>query len=503
MAASRVARWSAPPSSGCLGEVAAGRVDIIVVYKVDRLTRSLLDFSKLVEAFDAAGTSFVSVTQSFNTTTSMGRLTLNMLLSFAQFEREVTTERIRDKIAASKARGMWMGGTPPLGYAPDGRTLIPVEEHAGLVRHLFTRYLALGNVRLVEEELIRAGIRNPVRQRGSGSSFGGSAIYRGQIYAILKNPIYIGRIRHRGTSHVGLHPAIVPIELWDQVQALLAENLKGERSKLRAASPSLLTGRIVDAEGEPLVATHANKGKVRHRYYVSRALQQATSNTGIRLPAREIENLVAERLVQLVADPIELAAVAWLEVPPHQLEELHRRCKELEVQLRQRHSPALVAILHQVQVGTYDIGMTCDMAALATALTVTRSADAPPTITLTVTARLTRSRRALRLVQDNGSIAHATPDRSLVRLLVKARRWWAILRAGEISPTELAARGGVTNSYVTRVVRLAFLAPAVTDAILAGKQRAEVTVASLTVEGGVVPCWKGQVATMLPARVVS
>src|SRR5579884_4156470 len=189
-----------------LADIAAGHIDIVVVYKVDRLTRSLLDFAKLVEAFDKAGTSFVSITQSFNTTTSMGRLTLNMLLSFAQFEREVTAERIRDKIAQSKARGMWMGGTPPIGYRPDGRSLAIVEEDATLVRQIFNRYAELGNVRLLADELEEARIYSPVRQSGTGRAFGGRPFSRGQLYRILSNPLYIGRIDHGGRSHQANHP---------------------------------------------------------------------------------------------------------------------------------------------------------------------------------------------------------------------------------------------------------------------------------------------------------
>ena len=185
-----------------LADIKAKRVDTVVVYKVDRLTRSLMDFSKLVEAFDAAGTSFVSVTQSFNTTTSMGRLTLNMLLSFAQFEREVTAERIRDKIAASKAKGMWMGGTPPIGYRPNDRSLTIVDVEADLVRHIFATYLKLGNVPRVEEALAREGVRSPRRNRGSGREFGGRVLARGQIYGILKNPLYVGLIEHKGQTYL-------------------------------------------------------------------------------------------------------------------------------------------------------------------------------------------------------------------------------------------------------------------------------------------------------------
>lgn len=235
-----------PALQRLLEDIAAGKIDIVVVYKVDRLTRSLLDFAKLVEAFDKAETSFVSVTQSFNTTTSMGRLTLNMLLSFAQFEREVTAERIRDKIAASKKRGMWMGGTPPLGYKPDGRSLTIVEDHAGIVRHIFARYLKLSNVRLVTAELVREGIMTPKRMATTGRVTGGRPFTRGQIYKLLSNPIYIGRIRHKQTSYKGLHQPIIDQGIWDAVQQMLASNRQGERSGSRARSPSLLAGRIID-----------------------------------------------------------------------------------------------------------------------------------------------------------------------------------------------------------------------------------------------------------------
>jgi DNA invertase Pin-like site-specific DNA recombinase len=239
-----------PALQRLLADVASGRIDIIVVYKVDRLTRSLLDFAKLVEAFDQSNVSFVSITQSFNTTTSMGRLTLNMLLSFAQFEREVTAERIRDKIAASKAKGMWMGGTPPLGYRPDGRTLAIVEGHAGLVRDIHRRYLELRNVRLVAESLQRDGIRTPVRTiTKTGKTFGGCNFSKGQLYAILRNPIYVGDIVHRDNTYPGQHPPILDREDWTKVQQLLADNLQGIRTHT-SPTHSLLAGRIVDERGE-------------------------------------------------------------------------------------------------------------------------------------------------------------------------------------------------------------------------------------------------------------
>ena len=226
-----------------LEDVKSGLIDIIVVYKVDRLTRSLLDFAKLVEAFDAAGVSFVSVTQSFNTTTSMGRLTLNMLLSFAQFEREVTAERIRDKIAASKARGMWMGGVPPLGYRPDGRSLAIVPEQAVLVDSIYRRYLEIGNVRLLAEALREKGMLAPIRTTATGKSMGGRPFTRGQLYLMLACRTYIGEISHHGQIHPGLHEAIIKRDLWDRVQALLEQNRQGRRTGKNAEQASLLAGR--------------------------------------------------------------------------------------------------------------------------------------------------------------------------------------------------------------------------------------------------------------------
>lgn len=487
-----------PALQRLLAAVAAGQVDIIVVYKVDRLTRSLFDFAKLVETFDKAGTSFVSVTQSFNTTTSMGRLTLNMLLSFAQFEREVTAERIRDKIAASKARGMWMGGTPPLGYAPNERSLTIVPEHAGLIRDLFTRYLKLGSVPQLEVDLLTHRVTIPKRTTISGKSIGGGAFTRGHLYQILRNVIYTGRIAHKGTIYPGRHDAIIDEVTFAAVQEQLAANLQGERGRTRTANPSLLAGRIVDANGDPLIATHASKGRVRHRYYVSRDLHHGRSDAGMRLPAREIEALVANQLADLLATPLTLAANAAVVLNAGQIVKLHQDCAVLAGQIRQPRLPVLAELVQRVEVGAADVRIIVNAMALATMLGVEREADAPATLELCCTARLTRSGRALRLVQDGGAVPQATPDKALVRLLVQARLWWALLRTGEINTATLAQQEGVTPSYLARVVRLAFLSPAVTDAILAGRQRAGVTVASLTLGDGIMPDWQAQKAALLP-----
>jgi site-specific DNA recombinase len=486
-----------PALQRLLADVAAGAIDIIVVYKVDRLTRSLLDFSRLVEAFDAAGASFVSVTQSFNTTTSMGRLTLNMLLSFAQFEREVTAERIRDKIAASKAKGMWMGGIPPLGYKPNGRSLTIVEEHAALVRHIFTRYLALGNVRALEQEL-KAQLRHaPARATATGKRIGGVPFSRGQLYLMLKCRTFLGEIDHKGVIYPGLHEGIVARELWDAVQAMLGANLQGKRSGSYARSPSRLAGLIFDGDGTPLASTHASKGKVRYRYYTSADANDA-AGAPLRIPAREIEAAVAERVAHMFDDPLPLAAAGWLEVPSDRYAEVTTRIAALAARARQRERDLLRSIVTRVQVQRSGVSIDIATAAIAAALDLAPTAEAAATLTLTHDVRLTRTGMAMRLVHDSGATTGATPDRSMSRLLAQAHHYWRELRKGELDITSLAAREGVSASWVTRTLRLAFLSPEVTAAILTGKQRSRIDLRALTATDAVRPLWTEQAAVFLP-----
>src|SRR6201987_914536 len=295
-----------PALKRLLDDVRTHRIDVIVVYKVDRLTRSLADFAKLVETFDAHGVSFVSVTQSFNTTTSMGRLTLNVLLSFAQFEREVTGERIRDKIAASKKKGMWMGGVVPLGYRVEDRALHIVEDHAEIVRSLFRRYLEAGSVVRLKQQLDAEDFRIPIRIDGGGRSTGGGLFSRGHIYKILSNPIYVGRIAHKGQIYEGHHPPIVTLDLWEQVQQSLSNHLGAATTKrTRQSSDALLAGKLYDDGGSRMSPTWARKGSKRWRYYVSQAaLRGDKSKAGsiVRVPAADVETLVAEALGKLSPD---------------------------------------------------------------------------------------------------------------------------------------------------------------------------------------------------------
>ncbi len=256
-----------------MADVRASKIDIVLVYKVDRLTRSLADFAKLIELFDAHSVSFVSVTQSFNTSSSMGRLTLNVLLSFAQFERELIGERVRDKIAASKRKGLWVGGPVPLGYTAVDKKILVVPAEAEAVRTIFARYLQLGSVRLLAEDLDRRGIRSKPRRLSTGRTVGGRRFGVGAHAHLLKNRFYIGEVVYRGEVHRGEHEPILDSALFAAVQGKLAAQAVARRCRLRGSS-ALLTGRIFDAYGNRMSPTHANKGGARYRYYISQAVLQ-------------------------------------------------------------------------------------------------------------------------------------------------------------------------------------------------------------------------------------
>ena len=491
-----------PALQRLLADVAAGRIDIIVVYKVDRLTRSLLDFAKLVEAFDKAQTSFVSVTQSFNTTTSMGRLTLNMLLSFAQFEREVTAERIRDKLAASKARGMWMGGTPPLGYRPDGRSLAIVEEHAALVRDIYARYRALHSVPQLAAQLKAEGIRVPHRHYGSGKAFGGGVFSRGQIYFMLRNPIYAGMIPHKERTYPGQHQGLIDPEEWRCVQAMLDTAPRTERGE--HAVRALLAGKLIGPKGEPLISVHTSKGKLRYRYYVSRDLHQGESREGMRIPAREIEGLVSTRLIALLGDPLELVARLGCAIDPARHIVIDQACRELAVTLAGSRRREVAALTVQVRVGEHDAAIDVDSAALAGMIGAPLPAHAPAVLTLAEPVRLTRTGKVLRLLDRDGCApAGPAPDPAMIKLLGKARSWWATLCEGEINIDTLAAREGVTASWLTRVLRLAFLSPAVTEAILDGRTRPGVGRKAMVQPEAVPACWDKQALLYLAPGIRS
>src|SRR4030088_888803 len=300
-----------PALKRLLADIQSHLIDVVVVYKVDRLTRSLADFAKIVEIFDAHGVSFVSVTQQFNTTTSMGRLPLNVLLSFAQFEREVTGERNRDKIAASKQKGMWMGGWVPIGYDRKDRTLTINETEALTVRTIFDLFLKLKNVQRVQTELVRLNLTTKPYATPRGRAVGGLSFARGHLYKILSNPLYTGEIEHKGVRYPGQHPRLIEAATWDAVQAQLATNHHENRARTNAKSKSLLAGLIYDNAGNRLVSSHATKNGKRYRYYVTsegtgRSVA-AASVPRLRLPAAMIDELVRTKLQSFLADKTQIS----------------------------------------------------------------------------------------------------------------------------------------------------------------------------------------------------
>ena len=321
-----------PALQALLQAIEAGRIDQVVVYKIDRLTRSLTDFAKVVDRLDAAEATFVSVTQSFNTATSMGRLTLNMLLSFAQFEREVTAERIRDKIGASKRKGLWMGGSVPMGYAPSGRTLVIDEAYAPTIRTLYELYLTHRTLRAVQLEAAALGLRTKAKAATSPPPTrnpGGVAFAKGHIHAILSNPVYAGRIRHHTTVYPGQHPALIDPATWDTVQELLQHDAARARGTSPSAPAAPLLGKLFDETGEGLTPTHTTKSGKRMAYYVSRRLIAGAASDhpdGWRLPAPALEATIAAALQSHLTASTAVAAL----VPEVQAAALGRLQKILD-----------------------------------------------------------------------------------------------------------------------------------------------------------------------------
>jgi DNA invertase Pin-like site-specific DNA recombinase len=509
-----------PALQRMLDDIRAGKIDVVVVYKVDRLTRSLTDFAKIVEVFDAQGVSFVSVTQAFNTTTSMGRLTLNVLLSFAQFEREVTGERIRDKIAASKKKGMWMGGLPSLGYDVKDRKLVVNEAEAATVRHIFRRYLELGAVRALQTDLAATGVVSKRRTAADGSPYGGQRFSRGALYLMLKNRIYRGEIVHKGKAFPGEHEAIVDEELWQRVQSRLEENRLERREGDKAIEPNLLTGILFDASSEPMTPTHAVKKGTRYRYYVSRRLitgidadNSDVRSVGQRLPAANLEALVTGRLRSLVADPVEiLNAIAPGEHDAPAQRRMSDAAAALAAQWDGMSSEALRrsirALIVRAQVHADRIDLDVSATQLARMLLSDGGADGVPgsnahdaggekgLVRLTIPARIKRTGKEMKFVVD-GLTNPAPADTSLIRLLVRAQKIGErLFEIGGPSLDQIAREEDITPSYASRIVRLKFLAPDIVAAILAGKQPPELTANKLMADTRLPLDWRDQRAAL-------
>ena len=476
-----------PALTKLLEDISAGEVDLVVVYKVDRLTRSLSDFAKIVEAFDAKGASFVSVTQAFNTSTSMGRLTLNVLLSFAQFEREVTGERIRDKIAASKQKGMWMGGQVPLGYDLKDRKLMVNAGEAQVVRRIFDRYLDLKCVRALKADLDAAGVVSKVRVNAAGKRSGGGPLYRGALYQLLKNPIYLGEIRHREKTYPGEHEAIITREVWESVQVTLKDNAarkdRGEGSK----SPSLLVGCVEDDHGVRMIPSHTQRRNRRYRYYIaappSRS-QEGSSKGGLRVPAHDLEAAVWGRIRTFLTSPVELLnafdGVGGRQ--NHLLQAASRMIQEWEFGSASSRRAWLRGVIAKVVVSPERLVLHLNARALRSQLGLAVSPDATDHLILEGESRLKRGGRGLRFVipGPQGTWTGAHLDRPLIQAVARGWVWCDQLVSGKVrTRDEIARVNGVSAPYVTRLLPLAWLAPDIIEAILEGRQPQGLTVERL------------------------
>jgi DNA invertase Pin-like site-specific DNA recombinase len=449
-----------PALQRLLVDIGRGAIDVVVVYKIDRLTRSLADFARIVERFDAKEVSFVSVTQAFNTTSSMGRLTLNVLLSFAQFEREVTGERIRDKIAASKAKGLWMGGLAPLGYdlPTNGTRVLQVNGvQAATVRHIFERYLAIGSVHRLLEELERDGIRSKARVSAKGKLTGDQPFSRGAMFHLLQNRVYVGEIVHKGQCYPGQHKAIVDAAMFDRVQAKLVRQLGERQTHKRATTP--LAGKLFDLRGNRLTPTHSKNPKGQtYRYYVPARLQQGDRSAGDlrRFPARTVDAAISgalKRLSMVCANGLDHLVRA--ELSAH----------SIELVLPQRMLPAIRAALADGESASADEGH-------------------PEHIRWNIRAVLQpRGGRAkVHLTQNNA------PNRDTV--LIQAVR--AAHRMLEQDPSGLPlVRDMPQSRYAVRLMRLAFLSPRIQRDILAGWQPHYLRLEDL-VRAPVPLCWRVQ-----------
>jgi site-specific DNA recombinase len=449
-----------------LADVRAGKINTVAVYKVDRLTRSLADFAKLVELFDQYGVSFVSITQSFNTTSSMGRLTLNVLLSFAQFEREVIGERVRDKIAASKRKGIWVGGPVPLGYRVIDKKLVVVPEEAEAVRTIFTSYLQLGSMGTLIEELDRRGIRTKANGLTNGTVRGGIRFGVGSLAHLLKNRFYIGEVVYRGATHRGVHEPILDLELFEAVQAKLVANTVTRQVRLKG-SPAILTGRIFDDRGNRMSPSHSNKLGVRYRYYVSHAILQrrkAEAGSVTRVPAAEVETLVLDGVRKHLASMDEAkhsTTIADRDLIERHVERVIIKPQALEVRLvPTSEAPALTE-----EPGTKDLG-----ASQLPTPAITLAWAAPSFAAVKGIVHAPSARPELKPVSRD----------ALLTAIAKARGWVDDIRLGRIASfAEIAKREDQGERHIRLLAPLAFVSPRIIAAIVDSSAPADLTVTGL------------------------
>jgi site-specific DNA recombinase len=475
-----------PALQKLLVDVQAGKVTTVVVYKVDRLTRSLSDFAKIIEIFDRHKVSFVSVTQQFNTTTSMGRLTLNVLLSFAQFERELTGERIRDKVAAFKKKGMWMGGMIPLGYERVDRKLVVNEPDAETVRGIFREYLRLGSVSKLKAQLDATQVRSKVRVSAAGGKFGGVCYSRGALHHLLTNRVYIGQIVHHGNSYPGQHEPIISQSLWDQVATKLSANDQAHRKPCSCASPSLLKGLVRDINGVRFTPTHSVKNGKRYRYYTSQAAIKGKGDGSFltRIPGPELDEVVTTQIQRLLGS-IEKHLPAD-EADPIRVE-LLRKAKLLASEWSKTpdRNDFVRSILRSVILGQRELIIRIKRNALVGSLLgqapdSCRNSEEPEVITLRTKLQILSRRGKALVFLPEGANSDRKPIESLVRAVARAHDWYGKIISGQVSTTaELARKLGVSSAYVQRNIACATLSPKVVETILAGRQRPHLELAEL------------------------
>jgi site-specific DNA recombinase len=462
-----------PGLKALMVQVDAGLVDVIVVYKVDRLTRSLADFAKIVDRLDARQASFVSVTQAFNTTSSMGRLTLNVLLSFAQFEREVTGERIRDKIAASKKKGMWMGGPVPLGYEVRERKLVVSPEEAERVCTIMRRYLEIQSVPALIELLRSEGIRTKVQPRTSGPHRGGIPFARGSLFHLLKNPVYRGKIVHKGQVHDGEHEAIVDDALWTAVQQQLARKAPPRRRDSNDPQEALLRDLLSDSEGRTMVPTFGTKGTRRYCYYETRKdLAKPGSPSATRFQRGQLERHVIQHIVELLEDEHRLRRVTGVE-EAESLKTLFIQAKLLvaELQHRSRMEVAVRSLVGAVRIGKGNIMVAINPDALACPSSTALDISIP---------LLTRKPFREAKLRIDGATGGEKPDEQLVKLLADAAEAQRLVFGSpELSLNALGKREGRCRTQLGWLLRLSWLSPSIVEMIAAGKQPRRLTRARL------------------------
>jgi len=474
-----------PGLKALLDDVEAGLIDVIVVYKVDRLTRSLADFAKIVERLDAKEASFVSVTQAFNTTTSMGRLTLNVLLSFAQFEREVTGERIRDKIAASKKKGLWMGGPVPLGYEVVDRKLIPVAEEAERVRTIMRRYIDSSSANELIAQLEAEGIRTKVQRRTSGPHRGGIPFRRGSLFHLLKNPIYVGSIVHKGEVYEGEHEAIVDEELWNAVQERLRQKAPPRRRARNDPQHALLRGLLADPEGRPMVPTYATKGTRRYAYYETRKdLARPDDAAATRIGQGQLERHVIVQLTALLEDEHALRRISG-EEEGGILRELFAKAKVNAASLAfdQSRLSIILELIAAMQIGDeqIDIRLNADALGLRSGEYWNWSIPLPP--------RKPFREAKLRI---DARQEPAPADPKLITLLVEAQQARdLVLASPDLSLNQIAKREGRCRTQLRNLVRISWLSPRIVEAIVSSKQPAHLGRRQL-LKADLPACWAAQ-----------